>query len=348
MASDASPAGLVTNGSASGGGTPSGTGSWHAGVLARLREFGPAIGLILVLLVFTAIAGQKMWSTQTMSAISTVASTVAIVAVGVTLLMICGEFDLSVGQNFAFTPIVWTTLFVTNGMNEWLALAIALGCAAFVGVVNGWVTTHFRIPSFITTLGMFFVLQGLNNLLISGRQLIAFEEYPSLDLLGAKLPGTPFYLPLIWMFLIATIAWFVLTRTRIGNWTYATGGKVGPAKAMGVPTDRVKRINFIACSFLAGLAGCMQFAYVRGITQGQGDKYELFAITAAVIGGTSLFGGVGTIWGSIIGAFLLATIQIGLVLSGAPGSFYVTFIGLMLVIVVIANVRLARSGGRQA
>ncbi|MCY7419327.1 MAG: ABC transporter permease [Chloroflexi bacterium] len=338
----------MTNGSASGGGTPSGTGSWHAGVLARLREFGPAIGLILVLLVFTAIAGQKMWSTQTMSAISTVASTVAIVAVGVTLLMICGEFDLSVGQNFAFTPIVWTTLFVTNGMNEWLALAIALGCAAIVGVVNGWVTTHFRIPSFITTLGMFFVLQGLNNLLISGRQLIAFEEYPSLDLLGAKLPGTPFYLPLICMFLIATIAWFVLTRTLIGNWTYATGGKVGPAKAMGVPTDRVKRINFIACSFLAGLAGCMQFAYVRGITQGQGDKYELFAITAAVIGGTSLFGGVGTIWGSIIGAFLLATIQIGLVLSGAPGSFYVTFIGLMLVIVVIANVRLARSGGRQA
>jgi simple sugar transport system permease protein len=116
---------------------------------------------------------------------------------------------------------------------------------------------------------------------------------------------------------------------------------------MGVPTDFVKRINFIMCALFAGLAGCMQFAYIHGVTQGQGQNYELLAITSAVLGGTSLFGGSGTIWGSVIGAFLLATIQIGLVLIGVPGSFYVTFIGIMLVIVVIANVRLGRFGGNQ-
>jgi simple sugar transport system permease protein/ribose transport system permease protein len=114
---------------------------------------------------------------------------------------------------------------------------------------------------------------------------------------------------------------------------------------MGVPTARVKRTNFVLSAFLAGLAGCMQFAYLRGVTQAQGQNYELLAITAAVLGGTSLFGGTGTIWGSIIGAFLLSSIQIGLVLIGVPGSFYVTFIGVMLVIVVIANVRLGRFGG---
>jgi simple sugar transport system permease protein len=306
-------------------------------------ELAPGLGLIAVILFFTAQT-TNFWSPQTMTAITTVASTIGIVAVGVTMLMICGEFDLSVGQNFAFTPIVWAILFVSNGMNEWLALAIALAFAISVGIVNGLVTTAFGIPSFITTLGMFFVLQGLNNLLISGHQLIMFDPSAALTVLGARIGTTPFYLPFAWMFVIAAAFWFVLTRLRYGNWTLATGGKVGPAKAMGVPTTRVKRINFILSAFFAGLAGCMQFAYLRGVTQAQGQNYELLAITAAVLGGTSLFGGTGTIWGSIIGAFLLATIQIGLVLIGVPGSFYVTFIGIMLVMVVIANVRLGRFG----
>jgi simple sugar transport system permease protein len=169
-----------------------------------------------------------------------------------------------------------------------------------------------------------------------------------MSVLGARIADTPFYTPLAWMFVVALVFWFVLTRLRYGNWTFATGGKVGPAKAMGVPTAKVKRINFVVSAVCAGLAGCMQFAYIRGVTQGQGQNYELLAITAAVLGGTSLFGGTGTIWGSVIGAFLLATIQIGLVLIGVPGSFYVTFIGIMLVIVVIANVRLGRFGSNQA
>ncbi len=315
--------------------------------LLKVRELAPGLGLIVVVLFFTLQTG-NFWSPQTMTAISTVASTIGIVAIGVTMLMISGEFDLSVGQNFAFTPIIWGILFVTNHFNEWLALAIALVVAAVVGVVNGLVTTLFGIPSFITTLGMFFVLQGLNNLLISGHQLIMFDPSLSMTLLGARIGMTPFYMPLVWMFVIGCVFWFVLTRLRYGNWTLATGGKVGPAKAMGVPTARVKRTNFIISSFFAGLAGCMQFAYLRGVTQAQGQNYELLAITAAVLGGTSLFGGTGTVWGSVIGAFLLATIQIGLVLIGVPGSFYVTFIGIMLVLVVIANVRLGRFGSSQA
>jgi simple sugar transport system permease protein len=315
--------------------------------LLKVRELAPVLGLLGVVLFFT-LQTPNFWSPQTMTAITTVASTIGIVAIGVTMLMICGEFDLSVGQNFAFTPIVWAILFVSNDMNEWLALGIALGCAALVGITNGLVTTVFGIPSFITTLGMFFVLQGLNNLLISGHQLIMFEPSMAMALLGARIGTTPFYMPLVWMFVIAGAFWFVLTRLQYGNWTFATGGKVGPARAMGVPTARVKRINFVLSAVFAGLAGCMQFAYLRGVTQAQGQNYELLAITAAVLGGTSLFGGTGTIWGSIIGAFLLSSIQIGLVLIGVPGSFYVTFIGIMLVIVVIANIRLGRFGGHAA
>jgi simple sugar transport system permease protein len=315
--------------------------------LLNVRELAPALGLLVVVLFFT-LQTANFWSPQTMTAITTVASTIAIVSVGVTMLMISGDFDLSVGQNFAFTPIVWAILFVSNGVNEWLALVVALAAASCVGVVNGLVTTVFGIPSFITTLGMFFVLQGLNNLLISGHQLIMFDPSLAMTVLGGKIGDTPFYAPLVWMFVIGVVFWFVLTRLRYGNWTFATGGKVGPAKAMGVPTAKVKRTNFVLSAVFAGLAGCMQFAYIRGVTQGQGQNYELLAITAAVLGGTSLFGGTGTIWGSVIGAFLLSSIQIGLVLIGVPGSFYVTFIGIMLVIVVIANVRLGRFGSNQA
>src|SRR5688572_27798163 len=198
-----------------------------SGVFVRFRELGPALGLLAVVAFFT-LQTPNFWSPQTMSAVSTIASTVGIVAIGVTMLMISGEFDLSVGQNFAFTPIVWAILFVSNDVNEWVALAIALALAVGVGLVNGFVTTVFRIPSFITTLGMFFVLQGLNNLLISGHQLIFFEPSLAMDVLGAKVGTGPFYMPLLWMFAIAAVVSFVLTRTRYGNWTFATGGKAGP------------------------------------------------------------------------------------------------------------------------
>lgn len=322
------------------------TNSTVASIL-RIRELTPAIGLIAVALFFTLQTG-NFWSPQTMTAISSIAATVGIVSIGITMLMMSGEFDLSVGQNFAFVPIIWAILFVSNDWNEWLALAVALGIGALVGVVNGLVTTIFRIPSFIATLGMFFVLQGMNNLLIAGHQLIMFDPSVAMALLGGKIGNGPFYMPLLWMFVIALIFWFVTTRQAYGNWTLATGGNAGPAKAMGVPTVRVKRINFVISSFLAGLAGCMQFAYLKGVTQAQGANYELLAITAAVLGGTSLFGGSGTIWGSVLGAILLSSIQIGLVLIGVPGSFYVTFIGVMLVVVVIANTRIGRLTGGHA
>lgn len=315
-----------------------------ASLLRRVPELIPALGLILVAAFFT-IQTTNFWSPQSMTAITSIAATVGIVAVGVTVLMMSGEFDLSVGQNFAFVPIIWATLFVSEGMNEWLALAIALAAGAGVGVVNGLVTTLFRIPSFIATLGMFFVLMGMNNLLISGRQLIMFDPSPSMALLGAKIGDGPFYMPLVWMGLVVLIFWFLTTRMAYGNWVLATGGAAGPAKAMGVATDRVKRSNFVICSFLAGFAGCMQFSYLKGVTQGQGAQYELLAITAAVLGGTSLFGGAGTVVGSVIGAFMLCSIQIGLVLIGAPGSFYVTFIGIMLVVVVIVNTRVGQMAG---
>lgn len=158
----------------------------HRRTLERLfgvQELAPAVGLALLVAVFSIWTGD-FWTPNSLTATTIMGASVGIVAIGVTMLMISGEFDLSVGQIFAFTPIVWGLLIINAGMNEWPALLIAMCVTGLVGVVNGWVTTQFRIPSFIATLGMYFVLNGLNNLLISGNQIVAFHYYPSMILLG--------------------------------------------------------------------------------------------------------------------------------------------------------------------
>ena len=196
-------------------------------------------------------------------------------------------------------PIVWAILFVSNGWNEWLALIVALAIGAAVGLVNGFITTVFRIPSFIATLGMYFVLLGMNNLLIAGHQLIMFDPRITMSLLGGRIGSSPFYMPIVWLLVIGAVFWFVTTRQTFGNWTLGDRRRRGAGQGHGRPHPAGETHQFRHLrSFLAGLAGCMQFAYLKGVTQAQGDNYELLAITAAVLGGTSLFGGSGTIWGA--------------------------------------------------
>jgi simple sugar transport system permease protein len=308
--------------------------------LVRVRELGPAVGLVLAIVVFASLS-PHFFDPQSLTAITTIASTVSVVAVAVSLLMISGEFDLSVGTIYAFTPIVWVILFKYNGYDPLVALVIALAIAALFGLLNGVVTVGFNVPSFIATLGTFFALEGLNNLLIGGGDLVITEKSPLLDILGQRLGDSPFYAPLIWTLCIAAVAWFVLSRTTYGNWVMAAGGRRGVALSMGVPVGPVKMTNFVMTALLAGFAGCLETSYLRSVTQAQGQDLALLAITAIVVGGTSIYGGTGSIIGAVLGAFLVSTIQVGLILIGAPGTFYVTFIGLLLVVVVIVNSRLA-------
>jgi simple sugar transport system permease protein len=145
----------------------------------------------------------------------------------------------------------------------------------------------------------------------------------------------------LWFVGLTVLLWYVLERTGYGNWSAAAGGRAGVARAMGVPTKRVKLINFMICSSFAALSGIMQFASYGAASAQDGQDYELFAIVAAVIGGTSLFGVTGTVIGAFIGALILGMLQAGLILIGVPGSWYQPLIGVILVIAVIVNVRLS-------
>jgi simple sugar transport system permease protein len=175
-----------------------------------------------------------------------------------------------------------------------------------------------------------------------GQQVEFFGNSRLFSLLGGEIGNSPFYAPILWMLLIAAVFWFVLERTRYGNWTFAAGGRAGVARAVGVPVASVKIRNFVIAATLAGFAGCTEFGYLGSVASGQGTQMELYAIVVSVLGGTSLFGVTGTILGTVIGALILGTLETGLVLIGAPASFYTSLIGLILIVAVIVNVRLER------
>ncbi len=303
-------------------------------------EVGPTVGLVVIAVLFEILSSGKFFSAGEVAGLTSVASAVGTIALGVTILMISGEFDLAVGATYAFVPIIMGKLINVFGFGVLLAFLCAMVLAVVIGFANGLITTRFRLPSFIVTLGTYFFLTGANYVITSGYPVTYFEHNLVFSLLGGHVLSDTITAPFLWFVAASVILWYVLTRTRYGNWTYATGGVRGVARALGVPDARVKIINFCLCSFLAGFSGCSQFAALNSVSAGFGQEYNLLGIVAAVVGGASLFGVKGSIVGTVVGSLILGSLQTGLVLVGAPGTWYRAFIGVILVVTVIVNVRL--------
>jgi simple sugar transport system permease protein len=276
--------------------------------IVRSREFGPLAGLVLIAVVFEILSGGKFFTSDQLASVAVVAAAVGTIAVGVALLMIAGEFDLSVGAMYAFIPIVLGKLVVEHGWSEPVAFVAVMGIAAAFGVIHGLIVTQMKIPSFITTLGTLFVLTGLNFVITGGYPIDYADRGSLFSALGSDIGSSSFSMPFVWLLVAAVLIWFLLTRTRFGNWAYASGGRMNAARAMGVPEARVKTICFVICSMLAGFAGVTQFAQITSVSAGFGQDYNLLAIVAAVLGGTSLFGVTGSIAGAVIGALILASL----------------------------------------
>jgi simple sugar transport system permease protein len=309
--------------------------------LLRRREFGPLVGLGVLILIFGTMSSH-LWSRQQLNGITSLSASIGIVAVGVTFLMISGEFDLSVGAVFAISGVLFGKMISGYGLNPWLAFPAMLAIAGGIGLVNGLVTTRFGIPSFITTLATLLVVGGIDLVISGGNTILYFGNNPLMNALGGTIPHTTLEYRVLWFIGLTALLWFVLERTAYGNWSSSSGGRAGVARAMGVRTRRVKTTNFVICSCCAALSGMLQFASYGAASAQDGQDYELLAIVAAVIGGTSLFGVTGTIIGTFIGALILGMLQAGLILVGVPGDWYEPLIGVILVVAVIVNVRLSR------
>jgi simple sugar transport system permease protein len=303
------------------------------------RELSSLVMLAVVVAIFFAIAGDFL-SRENITVILETAPELGIVAAGVTVLMICGEFDLSVGSVFALAPI-FTASVMNWGVPAGVAFAAVLVFCGLLGALNGFVTIRFGIPSFITTLGAMMVWRGIVLLVTGGWP----PEYPQaanvLKMLVVGKMGMV-YASLIWYAGITLLLWILLERSKFGNWMFATGGNLNAARVMGINTNRVKVFGFVITALLAGFAGVVQGFRLGALVPSAGTGIELDTIAAAVIGGTYLSGGIGTVFGTVIGTFLIRVIDNGLIMARAPGYWFRVFIGLLTIVAVIINIGIAK------
>jgi simple sugar transport system permease protein len=269
---------------------------------------------------------------------------VGLVAIGVTVLMICGEFDLSVGSVFALMPMS-VAIMLNAGVHFVPAVLLGLLVCAVIGFINGYVTVKWAIPSFITTLGMLFIARSL-TVVISGGFPPLLPEVPSWIFTQYVGPGGLIRMSFIWFVGIAILVGAMLQLTNFGNWIRSTGGFLEAAASMGIPVNRVKIICFMLCSMLAGFAGLVQVLRLNSPLPSIGVGLELQAVAAAVIGGTALSGGIGTVLGAIVGALLIRIIDNGLVLSQVNANWFQFAIGTLTILAVAGNSWLRRTARR--
>jgi simple sugar transport system permease protein len=297
--------------------------------------------LVILLVVFQIKSNGILLSVENIRGVMGLLPEMALVAIGVTILMICGEFDLSVGSVFALMPMSIAVM-LNAGVPFPLALLIGLAICALIGFINGYITLQFAIPSFITTLGMLFIARSLTIVISGGFPPLLPDNLPTWLFTDYIWQGAILRMSFVWFVVIAALAAALLSLTNFGNWIRATGGFNEAAASMGIPVKRVKIICFMLCSMLAGLAGLLQVLRLGSPLPSIGEGLELQAVAAAVIGGTALAGGIGTVFGAIIGTLLIRTIDNGLVLSRVDANWFKFAIGLLTMFAVIANAWMAR------
>ena len=261
--------------------------------------------------------------------------TFGILALGMGILMIAGEFDLSVGALFTFGPYMMVLPW-THGVPEAIAVFGALGTAVVVGLFNGFITLRFNIPSFITTLGTLFIIRSGSRVITGARPLMFPADEAFFAILTHKIFGV---IPaqFLWFIGFAVIAYFILNRHRLGNRFFAVGGNAEAARSVGINVYWTKMTAFVICSLYATVAGILSVARQKAVTVEPQLYLELNIVAVCVVGGVSLFGGRGAILGIFFGAVILEMVKDVLILGHAPGYYLEVFIGMVIVVAVIFN-----------
>jgi simple sugar transport system permease protein len=304
--------------------------------LVRAESFGAGAATVLALVVFAAWAPHFL-TAQSLADSVQVAAELGIVAIAVTLLMIAGEFDLSVGSVIGLTALVAAEA-LKAGWPEPIAILAAFAAAAVVGAINGVLVAFTRAPSLIVTLAAMFVWQGVVYVVTQGFAVSVSLSGISQALFAGTIHG--FAVSAIWWLVLIMILGTVLLRTGLGNHIFATGGNLSAARNLGVPVRRIKVGLFILTALSAGLVGVIQLVRFGSADPTLGQNVELTAIAATVIGGTRLQGGAGTVLGTAFGCLTLGFIEVGLQLASVPTYFFQGLVGLILLAAVLVNLYL--------
>ncbi|PYY34666.1 ABC transporter permease [Curtobacterium sp. MCJR17_055] len=293
-----------------------------------LANNGALVGLV-VLCIALFIATPDFLTGRNLLNIGIQVSTVAVLAFGVTFVIVAGGIDLSVGSVAALSAMVSGWFFATAGLPGWLALVGGLVAGLATGVVNGLASAYGKLPSFIATLAMLSVARGLTLVLSDGKPV---PTSPQVSFLGSDIGPVP--VPIIVLVLAALVASFILNRTVIGRSMYAVGGNAEAARLSGLPVKRIVVVVFALSGLFAALAGLLLAGRLDSAQPQAASGYELDAIASVVIGGASLAGGVGRISGTFIGALVLVVIRNGLNLLNVSSFWQQVVIGLVIAIAV--------------
>jgi simple sugar transport system permease protein len=336
--------------------------------LMRRPELGAVAGLVLVTLFFALTANPAMFTLAGLMTVLSPAGQLGILAIAAALLMIGGEFDLSIGSMIAFAGLVFGALIVVGDLPLLAAIVATFVFAGLMGAVNGQIVIRTRLPSFIVTLAFLFILRGLSLVglkwatggstqlrgigdkagegivreLFSGQALEPLFAWLAKADWIAKFPnGTPTVtgvpVSILWFLAIAALATYVLLRTRFGNWIFAAGGDANAARNSGVPVNLVKTTLFVLTACAATLVAILTVLDAGSTDARRGFQKEFEAIIAAVIGGCLLTGGYGSAIGAFFGAIIFGMVSIGLTYTSFDSDWFQVFLGGMLLLAVLFN-----------
>jgi simple sugar transport system permease protein len=331
-------------------------------------ELGAVAGAILVFIFFAFAAGNSgMFTALGVINFLEVSAQLGIIAVAACMLMIGGEFDLSIGSMIGAAGVIMAIPAVQFGWPLWLCILLAFAVACVIGYINGAIVIRTGLPSFIVTLAALFILRGLTigfTRLITGRTQVSglgplveqdwlaplfygevgypiFKWAAGAGIILARPDGEPFVrgvpMSIIWWVVLTVVCAWILLRTRVGNWIFAAGGDPVAARNVGVPVARVKKGLFMFTACAATLFACVQVLDQGSADVLRGVLKEFEAIIAAVIGGTLLTGGYGSVIGASFGALIFGTVRQGIFYTGVNTDWFQVFLGCMLLIAVIFN-----------
>jgi simple sugar transport system permease protein len=326
---------------------------WFEAALAFIARYREAsIAAVAILLVaYIQFNNSVFLTSPLMSVVLRDTARIGMIAAGIVMVMIAGEIDLSVGATFAIAPYMMIRMSTDWGWSLWVTAPIAILLGVGVGLVNGLITVKLRIPSLITTLGTFFLLTGITVSFAHSQPIRMPVQQPFNLIFGQNRfgpldslfswDGLTGFTPILWTLAVVLILTLVLARTVFGLHVVSTGSNLLAAREIGVRTDRIKTATFMISGGLAALTGVIT-ATISGSAapDAGGSNLTLLAIAAAVIGGTSLLGGSGTVIGGLIGAFVIACLNNGLVLLGVQATASNIYLGAAILAAMILNVQL--------
>ncbi len=298
-----------------------------------LQQYGLLVAFAVICTILSLLSPAFLTAQNAINVLRQI-SINAVLAIGVTYVILTGGIDLSLGSVVALTGVLAAT-FAHPGVHP-LIVSITAGLlgGVFIGAVNGWVITRFRVAPFIVTLGMMTIARGAALMVSKGRPVSNLSA--SFNFIGnGSLLGIP--VPIIILAGVFLVSYFLLRKTTLGRYIYAVGGNEEAARASGINTHRIKVVCYSICAGLAGLAGIVQASRITTGQPNAGISYELDAIAAVVIGGTSLSGGIGSVTGTLLGALLIGTLNNGLDLLNVSSYYQQVIKGVIIIGAVVLD-----------